>query len=123
MEYTRPTPGSLFFNEDGIAGCPKCGWRGIPTFTGGRTARMFSILSFGDRLRKDRHPRPADVDHRCPSCESEVGVCAKGHPTLRPGPTDLRRPCGCLLDRVTNRRRPKAPAKRKAAKAARRRNR
>ena len=103
MEYTRSSPGSLFFNEDGIAGCPKCGWRGIPTFgNDGCTPRVASLRAFGDRRFLPRTIVPHSVDHRCPSCEHDPD------PSFR---------------RDHYRRRPNASKKRKAAKAARRRNR
>lgn len=113
LVYTRSSPGALFFNTDGIGGCPKCGWRGIPTFTGGRTARINSILSFGDQRVKDRDPVPADVDHRCPACERE------------PDPSRMTMVVHPKIAAQINahRRQPNSAKKRKAAKASRRRNR
>jgi len=108
VEYTRSSPGSLFFNEDGIAGCPKCGWRGIPTFTGGRTPVVLSRHEFADvrRVPSPGTEVPADVDHRCPSCEHDPDVACKPRVALQGKRTHSGN-----------------KAKRKAAKAARRRNR
>lgn len=60
-------PGSLDFNCYGIAGCVRCGWRGIPTRTGGRRTgpprRHFEGGSAGSAVVD------STVLDECPGCD------------------------------------------------------
>jgi hypothetical protein len=39
-EDTTYEPGTLDFNGDGLAGCTRCGWRGVPAYVNGERSNL-----------------------------------------------------------------------------------
>lgn len=86
VEYEQPDPlepiptfgGSLDFNGEGMAGCVRCGWRGVPTYLGGEVVRV--------RLQSELGPPQGTVAGAyastfCPACESGEEEPEPGLPT------------------------------------------
>lgn len=89
--------GSLFFHQDtGVAGCPACGWTGLPTLVGGVVPTIRHERG-GERRTVPATIKPGVASTRCPACQHEpdrLRQCDNDR-RLRMRTVPRNQPCPC----------------------------